>query len=87
MYRAVSIFPKWKSLQVAFKDNHIGWSEDEETRLKKLFIEAILVDQTFLAYLPNAGKNFEDDLLSFYDKYQNYKEEIEKINQRVKEYL
>ena len=49
-------------MQVAFKENHIGWSEDEETRLKKLFIEAILVDQTFLAYLPNAGKNFEDDL-------------------------
>ena len=60
--KILAVFPKWKSLQVAFKDNHIGWSEDEETRLKKLFIEAILVDQTFLAYLPNAGKNFEDDL-------------------------
>ena len=60
--KILAVFPKWKSLQVAFKENHIGWSEDEETRLKKLFIEAILVDQTFLAYLPNAGKNFEDDL-------------------------
>ncbi|NQW76617.1 MAG: transcription antitermination factor NusB [Cytophagales bacterium] len=60
--KILAVFPKWKSLQVAFKDNHIGWSEDEETRLKKLFIEAILVDQTFLVYLPNAGKNFEDDL-------------------------
>jgi N utilization substance protein B len=60
--KILAVFPKWKSLQVAFKDNHIGWSEDEETRLKKLFIEAILVDQTFLDYLPNAGKNFEDDL-------------------------
>ena len=60
--KILAVFPKWKSLQVAFKDNHIGWSVDEETRLKKLFIEAILVDQTFLDYLPNAGKNFEDDL-------------------------
>lgn len=60
--KILAVFPKWRSLQVAFKDNHIGWSEDEETRLKKLFIEAILVDQTFLVYLPNAGKNFEDDL-------------------------
>lgn len=60
--KILAVFPKWKSLQVAFKENHIGWSEDEETRLKKLFIEAILVDQTFLDYLPNAGKNFEDDL-------------------------
>ena len=60
--KIVAVFPKWKSLQQAFKDNQIGWSEDEETRLKKLFIEAILVDQTFLDYLPNAGKNFEDDL-------------------------
>ena len=60
--KILAVFPKWKSLQVAFKDNRIGWSEDEETRLKKLFIEAILVDQTFLDYLPNAGKNFEDDL-------------------------
>jgi N utilization substance protein B len=60
--KLLAVFPKWKSLQVAFKDHHIGWSEDEETRLKKLFIEAILVDQTFLDYLPNAGKNFEDDV-------------------------
>ena len=60
--KILAVFPKWKSLQIAFKENHIGWSEDEETRLKKLFIEAILVDQTFLDYLPNAGKNFEDDL-------------------------
>jgi N utilization substance protein B len=60
--KIVAVFPKWKSLQQAFKDNQIGWSEDEETRLKKLFIEAILVDQAFLDYLPNAGKNFEDDL-------------------------
>jgi N utilization substance protein B len=60
--KILAVFPKWKSLQVAFKDNHIGWSEDEETRLKKLFIEAILIDPMFLDYLPNAGKNFEDDL-------------------------
>jgi N utilization substance protein B len=60
--KILAVFPKWKSLQLAFKDNHIGWSEDEETRLKKLFIEAILVDPIFLEYLPNAGKNFEDDL-------------------------
>ena len=60
--KILAVFPKWKSLQIAFKENHIGWSEDEETRLKKLFIEAILIDPMFLDYLPNAGKNFEDDL-------------------------
>lgn len=60
--KILAVFPKWKSLQVSFKENNIGWSEDEETRLKKLFIEAILIDQIFLDYLPNAGKSFEDDL-------------------------
>lgn len=60
--KILAILPKWKSFQDALRENHIGWSEDEETRLKKLFIEAILLDPIFLEYLPKAGNNFEDDL-------------------------
>lgn len=60
--KILAIFPKWKLFQDSIHEYHIAWSEDEETRLKKLFIEAILVDPIFLEYLPKAGKNFEDDL-------------------------
>jgi N utilization substance protein B len=60
--RVLVILPKWKALQQAFSDHHIGWSEDEETRLKKLFIEAILVDETFISYLPKSGENFAQDI-------------------------
>jgi N utilization substance protein B len=60
--RVLAILPKWKALQQAFSDHHIGWSEDEETRLKKLFIEAILVDETFISYLPKSGENFAEDI-------------------------
>jgi N utilization substance protein B len=60
--KVLAILPKWKELQRAFADYHIGWSEDEETRLKKLFIEAILVDETFISYLPKSGENFAQDI-------------------------
>lgn len=60
--KVLAIMPKWKALQQAFEDQHIGWSEDEENRIKKLFLDVILLDQTFVDYLPQAGKSFEDDI-------------------------
>lgn len=60
--KILAIFPKWKALQDAFEYKQIAWSEDEENRIKKLFIEVILVDPTFTDYLPDAGNNFQDDL-------------------------
>jgi N utilization substance protein B len=60
--KVLAIFPKWIDLQNEFKKNHIGWSEDEENNLKKVFIEGILPDEKFVEYLPNAGKSFEDDI-------------------------
>jgi N utilization substance protein B len=60
--RVLAILPKWKDLQNAFAENNIGWSEDEESLLKKLFIEAILPDESFVAYLPVAGKDVMQDL-------------------------
>jgi N utilization substance protein B len=60
--KVLYILSKWGDLQRAFEKNNIGWSEDEENLIKKLFIENILTDETFLTYLPTAGKKFEDDL-------------------------
>ena len=60
--KVLAILPKWKDLQNAFADNNIGWSEDEESLLKKLFIEGILPDESFVAYLPLAGKDVMQDL-------------------------
>lgn len=60
--KVLYILSKWGDLQRAFDKNRIGWTEDEENLIKKLFIENILTDETFLNYLPNAGKKFEDDL-------------------------
>jgi transcription antitermination protein NusB len=60
--KILAILPKWVDLQNEIKKNQIGWSEDEENRLKKVFIEGILPDEKFIEYLPNAGKSFEDDL-------------------------
>lgn len=60
--RVLAILPKWKELQNAFQEYQIGWSEDEENLLKKLFLEGILPDESFVAYLPDAGKDVLQDL-------------------------
>ncbi|MFM7019384.1 MAG: transcription antitermination factor NusB [Aquirufa sp.] len=60
--KVLAILPKWKDLQQAFEAYHIGWSEDEENLLKKLFLEGILPDESFVAYLPEAGKDVLQDL-------------------------
>lgn len=60
--KVLAILPKWKDLQQAFEEYHIGWSEDEENLLKKLFLEGILPDESFVAYLPEAGKDVLQDL-------------------------
>ena len=60
--KVLAILPKWKDLQQAFETYHIGWSEDEENLLKKLFLEGILPDESFVAYLPEAGKDVLQDL-------------------------
>ncbi|MFM6938748.1 MAG: hypothetical protein ACKOXH_13895, partial [Aquirufa sp.] len=60
--KVLAILPKWKDLQAAFAENNIGWSEDEETLLKKLFLEGILPDENFTAYLPEAGKELYKDI-------------------------
>ncbi len=60
--KILAIFHKWQGLQEALENKQIGWTEDEENRIKKLFIEVILVDPKFTDYLPNAGNNFQDDL-------------------------
>ncbi len=60
--KVLAILPKWSDLQNEIKKNHIGWSEDEENRLKKVFIEGLLTDPLFVDYLPNAGKSFAEDL-------------------------
>lgn len=60
--KVLAILPKWKDLQNAFAESKIGWSEDEETLLKKLFLEGILPDESFVAYLPEAGKDVIQDL-------------------------
>ena len=60
--KVLAVLPKWKDLQAAFETHHIGWSEDEENLLKKLFLEGILPDESFVAYLPEAGKDVAQDL-------------------------
>lgn len=60
--KVLAIMPKWRDLQQAFADNNIGWSEDEENMLKKVFIEGILPDEAFSSYLPNAGKDVSTDI-------------------------
>lgn len=60
--KVLAIMPKWRDLQQAFADNNIGWSEDEENMLKKVFIEGILPDEAFSSYLPNAGKDISTDI-------------------------
>ena len=70
--KILAIFPKWKALQDAFENKQIAWSEDEENRIKKLFIEVILIDPTFTDYLPDAGNNFQDDLEMIQYLLKNY---------------
>ncbi len=60
--KVLAIMPKWRDLQQAFAENNIGWSEDEENMLKKVFIEGILPDEAFSTYLPNAGKDVSADI-------------------------
>jgi N utilization substance protein B len=60
--KVLAIMPKWRDLQQAFADNNIGWSEDEENMLKKVFIEGILPDEAFISYLPTAGKDVTADI-------------------------
>jgi N utilization substance protein B len=60
--KVLAIMPKWRDLQQAFADNNIGWSEDEENMLRKVFIEGILPDESFTSYLPNAGKDVSADI-------------------------
>ena len=70
--KILAILPKWKALQQEIEDKHIGWSEDEESRFKKLFIEAILIDESFVNYLPDAGKDFTTDLEMVVYLLKNY---------------
>jgi N utilization substance protein B len=60
--KVLAIMPKWRDLQQAFADYNIGWSEDEENMLKKVFIEGILPDEAFVSYLPTAGKDVIADI-------------------------
>jgi N utilization substance protein B len=60
--KVLAILPKWRDLQQAFADHQIGWSEDEENMLKKVFLEGILPDEAFVAYLPDAGKDVLADI-------------------------
>jgi N utilization substance protein B len=60
--KILQILPKWVELQNELSKNQIGWTEDEENLVKKVFIEGILVDEQFIEYLPNAGKTFEKDI-------------------------
>ncbi len=59
--KILAILPKWVELQNEFQKNQIGWTEEEENMIKKLFIEGLLIDESFVEYLPNAGKSFEKD--------------------------
>jgi len=59
--KILAILPKWVELQNEFKKYQIGWDEEEENLIKKLFIDGILPDEAFLDYLPNAGKDFHKD--------------------------
>jgi len=59
--KIIAILPKWVELQNEFSKNQIGWTDDEENLIKKVFIEGLLVDESFIEYLPNAGKVFEKD--------------------------
>jgi len=70
--KVLAILPKWKDLQNALAENNIGWSEDEETLLKKLFLEGILPDESFIAYLPEAGKDLIQDLEMVMYLLKNY---------------
>ncbi len=60
--KVIAILPKWVELQEAFEKESIGWNEDEQNLLKKVFIEGILTDTSFIEYLPNAGKTFQKDV-------------------------
>ena len=70
--KVLAILPKWKDLQAAFAENNIGWSEDEETLLKKLFLEGILPDESFTSYLPEAGKDLSKDIEMVQYLLKNY---------------
>ncbi len=70
--KVLAILPKWKDLQTAFSENNIGWSEDEETLLKKLFLEGILPDDNFTSYLPDAGKDLGKDIEMVQYLLKNY---------------
>ena len=59
--KILAILPKWVELQNEFSKNQIGWTEDEENLIKKVFIEGMLQDAQFVEYLPNAGKSFDKD--------------------------
>jgi N utilization substance protein B len=70
--KVLAILPKWKDLQTAFAENNIGWSEDEETLLKKLFLDGILPDENFTSYLPDAGKDLGKDIEMVQYLLKNY---------------
>ena len=70
--KVLAILPKWRDLQTAFAENNIGWSEDEETLLKKLFLEGILPDENFTSYLPDAGKDLGKDIEMVQYLLKNY---------------
>ncbi|MEY2792077.1 MAG: hypothetical protein RJA76_69 [Bacteroidota bacterium] len=70
--KIIAILPKWIELQNEFQKNQIGWTEDEENLIKKVFIEGILLDESFIEYLPNAGKFFEKDAEMVQHLLKNY---------------
>lgn len=50
----------------------IKWTDDDLNTIKKLFIEAILVDETFQAYLHASEHTFEEDLAIVVYILKNY---------------
>lgn len=59
--KTLAILPKWKDLQALYEQYQVGWNEDEENRLKKVFIEGILQDQEVIDYLLHAGEDWTKD--------------------------
>lgn len=70
--KVIAILPKWVELQEAFSTYDIGWTEDEQNLLKKVFIEGLLSDPSFIEYLPNAGKTFQKDIEMVQHVLKNY---------------
>jgi len=70
--KILAILPKWVELQNEFSKNQIGWTEEEENLIKKIFIEGIIQDSSFIEYLPNAGKTFSTDVEMVQHLLKNY---------------